>query len=98
MKRCHTIDGSLPPCLGDSGGSDAPIPIGVIGSGGLGSGGGGLGSLGAPIQVEHRHPSNKKISNQSKNKVFTTMSNYNFSTNIIPNSSLSINECHNQIQ
>ena len=49
MKRCHTIDGSLPPCLGDNGGSDAPIPIGVIGSGGLVSGGGGLGSLGAPI-------------------------------------------------
>ena len=49
MKRCHTIDGSLPPCLGDSGGSDAPIPIGVAGSGGLGSGGGGLGSVGALI-------------------------------------------------
>ena len=51
MKRCHTIDGSLPPCLGDNGGSDAPIPIGVIGSGGLGLsllGGGELRSLRAP--------------------------------------------------
>ena len=47
MKCCHTIDGSLPPCLGDSGGSDAPRPIGVAGSGGLGLGGGGLRSLGA---------------------------------------------------
>ena len=53
MKCCHTIDGSLPPCLGDSGGSDAPSPIGVAGSGGLGLalpglGGGRLGSPGAP--------------------------------------------------
>ena len=98
MKRCHTIDGSLPPCLGDSGGSDAPIPIGVAGSGGLGSGGGGLGSVGALIQVEHRHPSNKKNFIKQKNKVFTTISNYNFSSNTISNSSLPINECHNQIQ
>ena len=36
MKCCHTIDGSLPPCLGDSGRSDAPSPIGAAGSGGLG--------------------------------------------------------------
>ena len=48
MKCCHTIDGFLPPCLGDSGGSGAPRPIGVTGSGGLGLGGGGFGSLGAP--------------------------------------------------
>ena len=48
MKCCHTIDVSLPPCLGDSGGSDAAKPIGVAGSSGLGSRGGGLGSLGAP--------------------------------------------------
>ena len=48
MKCYHTIDGSLPPCLGDSRGSDAPRPIGVAGSGGLGSKGGGLRSLGAP--------------------------------------------------
>ena len=51
MKCCHNIDGSLPPCLGGSGGSDAPSPIGVVGSGGLGLAlprGGGLGSLGAP--------------------------------------------------
>ena len=47
MKCYHIIDGSLPPCLGDSGGSDAPRPIGVANSGGLGSEGGGLGSLGA---------------------------------------------------
>ena len=41
----------LPPCLGDSGGSDAPSPIGVAGLGGLGLallGGGGLGSPKAP--------------------------------------------------
>ena len=53
MKCYHTIDESLPPCLGDSGGSDAPSPIGAAGSGGLGLalpglGGGGLGSPGAP--------------------------------------------------
>ena len=53
MKCCHTIDGSLSPCLGDSGGSDAPIPMGATGSGGLGLalpeiGGSGLGSPGAP--------------------------------------------------
>ena len=53
MKCCHTIDGSLPPCLGDSRGSDAPSPIGAADSGGLGLalpglGGGGLGSPGAP--------------------------------------------------
>ena len=46
MKCCHTINGSLPPCLGDSRGSDASL-------GGLGLalpklGGGGLGSPGAP--------------------------------------------------
>ena len=51
MKCCHTIDGSLPPCLGDSGGSDAPSPIGAAGLGGLelalpGLGGGRLGSPG----------------------------------------------------
>ena len=44
---------SLPPCLGDSGRSDAPSPIGVAGSGGLGLalpglGGGRLGSPDAP--------------------------------------------------
>ena len=44
MKCCYTIDGSLPPCLGDSGGSDAPSPIGVVGLGGLERGE----SLGAP--------------------------------------------------
>ena len=43
----------LTTCLGDSGGSDAPSPIGAAGSGGLGLalpglGGGGLGSPGAP--------------------------------------------------
>ena len=53
MKRCHTIDRSLPPCLGDSGGSDAPSQIGAAGSGGLGLalpglGGGRLGSSSAP--------------------------------------------------
>ena len=53
MKCCHSIDGSLPPCLGDSGGSDAPSPIGATSSGGLGLalprlGGGWLGSPGAP--------------------------------------------------
>ena len=53
MKCCHTINGSLPPCLGDSGGSDAPSPIGAAGSGGLGLallglGRGRLGSPGAP--------------------------------------------------
>ena len=53
MKCCRTIDGSLTPCLGDSGGSDTPSPIGAAGSGGLGLalprlGGGGLGSPGAP--------------------------------------------------
>ena len=51
MKCGHTIDESLPPCLGDNGGSDAPSPIGVVGLGGLGLallGGGGLGSPGAP--------------------------------------------------
>ena len=53
MKCCHTIDGFLPPCLGDSGGSAAPSPIGAAGPGGLGLalpglGGGGLGSPGAP--------------------------------------------------
>ena len=48
MKCCHIIDESLPPYLGDSGGSDAPRPIGSAGSGGLGSRGGELGSLGAP--------------------------------------------------
>ena len=53
MKCYHTIDGSLPPCLGDNGRSDAPSPIGAAGSGGLGLalpklGGGGLGSPGAP--------------------------------------------------
>ena len=53
MKCCHTIDRSLPPSLGDSGGSDAPSPIGAAGLGGLGLtlpglGGGGLGSPGAP--------------------------------------------------
>ena len=52
MKCHHTIDGSLSPCLGDSGGSDAPNPIGVTSSGGLGLarpglGEGGLGSPGA---------------------------------------------------
>ena len=36
MKCCRTIDGSLPPYLGDSGGSDAPSSIGAVGSGGLG--------------------------------------------------------------
>ena len=36
MKRCHTIDGSLPSCLGGSEGSDAPSLIGVAGLGGLG--------------------------------------------------------------
>ena len=85
MKCCHTIDGSLPPCLGDSGGSDAPSPIGVAGSGGLGLalpglGGGRLGLQVHQIQVEHRHLSNKKISKQQKNKVPTTISNYNFSS------------------
>ena len=51
MKCCHTVDGSLPPCLGDSGESDAPSPTGAAGSGGLGlalPGGGGLGSPRAP--------------------------------------------------
>ena len=48
MKCYHTIDGSLPPYLGDSWGSDAPRPIGAASSSGLGLGGGGLGSLGAP--------------------------------------------------
>ena len=53
MKCYRTIDGSLPPCLGDSGGSDALSPIGAAGLGGLGLalpglGGGGLGSPGAP--------------------------------------------------
>ena len=48
MKYCHTIDGSLPLYLGDSGGSNAPRPIGAASSGGLRSGEGGLGSLGAP--------------------------------------------------
>ena len=53
MKCCHTINGSLPHCLGDNGGSDAPSPIGAAGSGGLGLalprlGGGRLGSPGAP--------------------------------------------------
>ena len=51
MKCYQTIDGSLPPCLGDSRRSDAPSPIGVAGLGGLGLpglGGGGLGSLWAP--------------------------------------------------
>ena len=53
MKCYHSIDGSLPPCLGDSGGSDAPSPTGVASSGGLrlalpGLGRGGLGSPGAP--------------------------------------------------
>ena len=52
MKCYYTIDGSLPPCLGDSGGSDAPSPIGAASLGGLGLallglGGGGLGSPGA---------------------------------------------------
>ena len=49
MKCGHTIDESLPPCLG--GGSDAPSLIGAAGLGGLGLallGGGGLGSTGAP--------------------------------------------------
>ena len=51
MKCCYTIDGSLPSCLGDSGGSDAPSPIGAAGLGGLelalpGLGGGRLGSPG----------------------------------------------------
>ena len=32
----HIIDGTLPPCLGDSGGSDAPSPISATGSGELG--------------------------------------------------------------
>ena len=44
MKCFHIIDGSLPPCLGDSGGSDAPSLIGAAGSSGLGlalPGGGG---------------------------------------------------------
>ena len=36
MKCCHTRDGSLPPCLGGSGGSDASSLIGVAGLGGLG--------------------------------------------------------------
>ncbi|KAF3959528.1 hypothetical protein CMV_015673 [Castanea mollissima] len=36
MKCCHTMDGFLPPCLGDSGGSDAPSSIGAAGLGGLG--------------------------------------------------------------
>ena len=40
MKCYHTIDGSLPPCLGGNGGSDAPSLIGATGSGGLGGGGG----------------------------------------------------------
>ena len=51
MKCCHTIDGSLPPCLSDNGGSHAPRPIGAAGSGGLGLAlpeGGGIGSLRAP--------------------------------------------------
>ena len=48
--------------------------------------------------VEHQHPSNKKNFIKHKNKVFTTISNYNFSSNTISNSSLPINECHNQIQ
>ena len=53
MKCYHTIDESLPPYLGDSGGNDALSPIGAIGSGGLGLalpglGGGGLGSPRAP--------------------------------------------------
>ena len=53
MKCYYTIDGSLPPCLGDSRGSDAPSPIGAADSGGLGLalpglGGGGLGSPRAP--------------------------------------------------
>ena len=48
-----TIDGFLPPCLGDSGGSDAPSPIGAAGSSRLGLvlprlRGDGLGSPGAP--------------------------------------------------
>ena len=52
MKCYQTIDGSLPPCLGDSRRSDAPSPIGVASLGGLGLallglGGGGLGSPGA---------------------------------------------------
>ena len=37
MKCCHTIDGSLPPCLGDSGESDAPSTIGAASLGRLGS-------------------------------------------------------------
>ena len=51
MMCYQTIDRSLPPCLGDSKGSDAPSPIGVAGLGGLGLpglGGGGLGSPGVP--------------------------------------------------
>ena len=51
MKCCHTIDGSLPPCLGDSRGSEATSPVGAASSSGLGLallGGGGLGSPGAP--------------------------------------------------
>ena len=53
MKCCHIIDESLPPCLGDSGGSDAPSQIGAAGSSGLGLalprlGGGRLGSPSAP--------------------------------------------------
>jgi len=51
MKCCHTIDRSLPPCLGGSGGSDAPSPIGDANLGGLRLAlpkGGGLGSPRAP--------------------------------------------------
>ena len=53
MKCYHTIGEYLPPCLGDSGGSDAPSPIGAASSSGLGLalpglGGGGLRSPGAP--------------------------------------------------
>ena len=47
IKCFHTIDRSLLPCLGGSGGSDAPSLIGAVGSGGLGLAlleGGGLGS------------------------------------------------------
>ena len=53
MKCCNTINESLPPCLGNSRGSDAPSPIGAAGSGRLGLalprlGGGGLRFPGAP--------------------------------------------------
>ena len=98
MKCFHTIDGSLSYCLRGNGGSDAPSPISAASSGGLEEGRLGVGgSLGAP-NPSGAHSSNKKNSTNKKSKFPQQCQIKFFLLNTMSNSSLSINEFHNQIQ